>query len=69
MSVCVFRDCVAVEGPRAARRIETDMNGEGGDGHIRSPEKIVSQTLVCLWFQSLAKRRGKRSTTQAGHGV
>jgi hypothetical protein len=45
------------------------MNGEGGDGHIRSPEKIVSQTLVCLWFQSLAKRRGKRSTTQAGHGV
>jgi len=39
MSVCVFRDCLAVEQQHSALHIETDMNGEGGDGHIRSPEK------------------------------
>jgi hypothetical protein len=45
MSVCVsFGITWRLSSRATARRIETTGNGEGGDGHIRSPEKNVNRT-------------------------
>ena len=44
----------------ALARIETNMNGEGGNGHIRSPEKVIYELLSKREEGSVLRRRETR---------